>query len=75
MQGAEPFGGGQEAKPPKASSFLKMILEFVQQVDGTIITKKSLFFPFLKLKSGTANAVPAVAVPTALVHTVYTRHL
>ena len=47
-----------------------MRLEFVHQVDGTIITKlltKSLcFFPFFTLKSGTANVVSAVAVPTAL---------
>ena len=25
-----------------------------------------MFFPFFKLKSGTANAVPAIVVPTAL---------
>ena len=51
-----------------------MRLEFVHQVDGTIITKlvtKSLcFFPVFKLKSGMANAVPAVAVPTPLQNSV-----
>ena len=42
-----------------------MRLEFVQQVDGTIITKLVIksFSPLFKLKSGTAIAVPAVAVP------------
>ena len=42
---------GSGAKPPEGSAFSKMRLEFVHQVDGTIITKlltKSLcFFPFL----------------------------
>ena len=70
IQGAEPLCGGQGAKPPEGSSFSKMSLEFVHQGDGTIITKlltKSLFFSFFfKLKSGTANAVPAVVVPTPL---------
>ena len=71
MQGAEPLGGGQGAKPPEGGTFSKMRLEFVHQVDGTIIIKlltKSVcfFFPFFKLKSGTANAVPAVVVPTPL---------
>ena len=70
IEGAEPLGGGQGAKPPEGSAFSKMRLEFVHQVDGTIITKlltkKFFFFPFFKLKSGTANAVPAVAVPTTL---------
>ena len=37
--GAEPLDGGQGAKPPEASAFPKMRLEFVQQVDGTIIHK------------------------------------
>ena len=71
IKGGEPVGGGQGAKPPVASAFSKMRLEFVQQVDGTIITKlviKSYVFSFFKLKSGTANAVPgrSPAVPTAL---------
>ena len=70
IKGQSPFGEGQGAKPPEGSTFSKMRLEFVHQVDGTIITKlltKSLcFFPFFKLKSGTANAVLAVAVQTAL---------
>ena len=70
IQGAEPLDGGQGAKPPEGSAFSKMRLEFVHQVDDTIITKlltKSLcFFLFFKLKSGTANAIPAVAVPTPL---------
>ena len=68
MQGTEPLGGGQGAKPPEASAFSKMRLEFVKQVDGTIVTKlliKSLCFsPFFKLKRGTANAgVRTLAVP------------
>ena len=45
----EPVGGGQGVKPPVASAFSKMRLEFVQQVDGTIITKlviKSYVFLF-----------------------------
>ena len=50
MQGAEPLGGGLGGKK-LASPFSKMKLEFVQQVDGTLITKKlsksSCFFPFL----------------------------
>ena len=61
---------GVRAKPLEARAFSKMRLEFVQQVDGSIIKKlliKSYYvFPFFKLKSGTANAVQAVAVPTAL---------
>ena len=47
IKGVDPVGGGQGAKSPEASTFLKMRLEFVQQVDGTIITKlviKSFFF-------------------------------
>ena len=43
---------GSGAKPPEVSAFSKMRLEFVHQVDGTIITKlltKSLyFFSFFK---------------------------
>ena len=38
-----------------------MRLEFVQQVDGPLITKvliKRFFPPFFKLKGGMANAVP-----------------
>ena len=38
IQGVESLGGGQGAKPPEASAFSKMRLEFVQQVHGTIIT-------------------------------------
>ena len=47
IQGAEPLSGGQGAKPPEGSAFSKMRLEFLHQVDGTIITKlltKSLCF-------------------------------
>ena len=39
IKGVDPVGGGQGAKPPEASAFSKMRLEFVQQADGTIITK------------------------------------
>ena len=63
IQGAESLGGGgvRVAKPREARAFLKMRLEFVQQVDGTMITKvliKSIFLSWKKL---------AVAVPTALI--------
>ena len=71
IKGGEPVGGGQGAKPPVASAFSKKRLQFVQQVDGTIITKlviKSYVFSFYKRKSGTANAVSVVAVPTALIY-------
>ena len=66
-KGQSPLVGVRLRSSLKLALFSKMRLEFVQQVDGTIITKfliKSLcFLPFFKLKSGTANAV---AVPTAL---------
>ena len=39
IQGAGPLGGGEGAKPPEASAFSKIRLEFVRQVDGTSITK------------------------------------
>ena len=38
-RGRAPFGGGQWAKPPEGNAFSKMRLEFVHQVDGTMITK------------------------------------
>ena len=54
MQGTEPLGGGQGAKPPEASAFSKMRLEFVQHVDDTMITKllmkRFCFFHFLSWK-------------------------
>ena len=68
IKGADSVGGGQGTKPPEASTFSKMRLEFVQQVDGTIITKliiKSYVVSIFKLKNGMANAVPAVVVLTA----------
>ena len=49
-KGQSPLVGVRGTKPPEGSAFSKMKLEFVHQVDGTIITKlltKSLFFPFL----------------------------
>ena len=71
-------GGGTPSGDPRGraplwgsgGAFSKMRLEFVQQIDSIIITKllikKGFFFPCFKLKSGTANAVPALAVPMAL---------
>ena len=68
-KGQTPLVGVRGQSPLKLVLFFKNELEFVQQVDGTIITKliiKSYVFSFFKLKSDMANAVSAVVVPTAL---------
>ena len=46
IKGAEPLCGGQGVKPLEGSAFSEMRLEFVHQVDGTIITKLFMFIPF-----------------------------